>query len=94
MKCSLGAVSSISSFLFQTIGGLMMGVGFYSVTQKNEYTEFTSTSTDPGALIVAVGFIIFFVSFAGTIGALRENTTLLRVVSPQQSLSEIFHKSN
>ena len=59
----------------------MMGVGFYSVTQKNEYTEFTSTSTDPGALIVAVGFIIFFVSFAGTIGALRENTTLLRIVS-------------
>ena len=57
----------------------MMGVGFYSVTQKNEYTEFTSTSTDPGALIVAIGFIIFFVSFAGTIGALRENTTLLRI---------------
>lgn len=58
----------------------MIGVGFYSVTQKNEYAEFTSSATDPGAVIVAVGCIIFFVSFAGTIGALRENTTLLRTV--------------
>ena len=66
--------------VFQTIGGLMMGVGFYSITQKNEYTEFTSTSTDPGAVLVAVGFVIFFVSFAGTIGALRENMMLLRIV--------------
>ena len=59
----------------------MMGVGFYAVTQKNDYTEFTSTATDPGAVLVAVGFVIFFVSFAGTVGALRENVTLLRVVS-------------
>lgn len=57
----------------------MMGVGFYSVTQKNDYTEFTNSATDPGALIVAVGCIIFFVSFAGSIGVLRENTTLLRI---------------
>ena len=64
----------------QTIGGLMMGVGFYSVTQKNEYGEFSSTATDPGAVLVAIGFIIFFVSFAGTIGTLRENICLLRTV--------------
>lgn len=66
---------------FQGIGGVMMGVGFWAVTQKSDYSEFSSISTDPAAVMVAVGLFIFVISFFGTVGALRENICFLRTVS-------------
>lgn len=56
----------------------MMGVGFWAVTQKSDYSEFSSISTDPAAVMVAVGLFIFVISFFGTVGALRENICFLR----------------
>ena len=48
---------------------------------KSDYKEFSSISTDPAAVMIAVGFFIFFISFFGTVGALRENICFLRTVS-------------
>ena len=59
----------------------MMGIGFWAVTQKSEYKEFSSISTDPAAVMIAVGLLIFIISFFGTVGALRENICFLRTVS-------------
>lgn len=58
-----------------------MGVGFWAVTQKSDYKEFSSISTDPAAVMIAVGLLIFIISFFGTVGALRENICFLRTVS-------------
>ena len=80
----LGCKGLIALFLccyLQGIGGVMMGVGFWAVTQKSDYKEFSSISTDPAAVMIAVGFFIFFISFFGTVGALRENICFLRTVS-------------
>jgi len=65
---------------FQAIGGVMMGVGLWAVTQKGGYSEFSSISTDPAAVMIAVGAFIFIISFFGTVGALRENICFLRTV--------------
>ena len=59
----------------------MMGVGFWAVTQKSDYKEFSSISTDPAIVMIVVGFLIFIISFFGTVGALRENICFLRTVS-------------
>lgn len=70
----------------QGIGGVMMGVGLWAVTQKSDYSEFSSISTDPAAVMIAVGAFIFIISFFGTVGALRENICFLRTVSACISL--------
>lgn len=59
----------------------MMGVGLWAVTQKSDYNTFSSISTDPAAVMVAVGGFIFIISFFGTVGALRENICFLKTVS-------------
>ena len=59
----------------------MMGVGLWAITQKSDYNTFSSISTDPAAVMVAVGALIFVISFFGTVGALRENICFLRTVS-------------
>ena len=59
----------------------MLGVGLWAVTQKSSYKEFSSIATDPASVLIAVGALIFIVSFFGTVGALRENITFLQIVS-------------
>lgn len=59
----------------------MIGVGLWAVTQKSDYNTFSSISTDPAAVMVAVGGFIFIISFFGTVGALRENICFLKTVS-------------
>jgi len=66
------------NLLYWAIGGVMMGVGLWAVTQKGGYSEFSSISTDPAAVMIAVGAFIFIISFFGTVGALRENICFLR----------------
>ncbi|CAH3034918.1 unnamed protein product [Porites lobata] len=66
------------NLLYWGIGGVMMGVGLWAVTQKSEYNEFSSISTDPAAVMIAVGAFIFIISFFGTVGALRENICFLK----------------
>ena len=70
----------------------MMGVGLWAVTQKSEYNEFSSISTDPAAVMIAVGAFIFIISFFGTVGALRENICFLKTVSIGKLL--LFKQTN
>ncbi|KAJ7377941.1 protein localization to plasma membrane [Desmophyllum pertusum] len=68
----------VFNLLYWGIGGVMIGVGLWAVTQKSDYKEFSSISTDPAAVMIAVGVFIFIISFFGTVGALRENICFLR----------------
>lgn len=43
--------------------------------------ELTEFFIDPGLIFIIAGTIIFIIGFAGSVGALRENTCLLMFVS-------------
>ncbi|XP_076033384.1 tetraspanin-33-like [Oratosquilla oratoria] len=75
----------IFNFVFWLFGLLVMAIGAYGMyftaeeLQGKEALEIAYTVvTDVSCVLVALGAIIFLVSFAGCIGALRENLCLLR----------------
>ena len=75
------------NFLFWLFGALLVAVGIYAVFDKWTSGEGFKLENvfdvifNLAFLMIIVGLIIFVVSFAGCIGALRENMCLLRFYS-------------
>merc|ERR1719195_1974506 len=75
------------NFIFWLMGLLLMGIGIYAIMDKWSSGEAFKLETifdvifNIGFLLLIIGFIVFIVSFAGCIGALRENMCLLRFYS-------------
>jgi len=76
------------NFVFWLFGGLLLGIGVYafrdkwedangSVRLENFYDVFLNISL----VMILAGTVIFLVSFSGCVGALRENTFLLKFYS-------------
>jgi len=75
------------NFLFWLSGLLLVGVGIYAALDKWSSGEAFKLHTifdvmfNIGFLLMIIGGVIFIVSFAGCIGALRENMFLLKFYS-------------
>lgn len=75
------------NFIFWLMGLLLIGIGIYAIMDKWSSGEAFKLNTifdvifNIGFLLLIIGFVIFVVSFAGCIGALRENMCLLRFYS-------------
>lgn len=75
------------NFLFWLSGLLLLGIGVYAALDKWSSGEAFKLKTifdvmfNIGFLLMIIGGIVFLVSFAGCIGALRENMFLLRFYS-------------
>ncbi|XP_071527910.1 tetraspanin-33-like [Panulirus ornatus] len=74
------------NFVFWVFGMLIMAIGLYGVVfTAQDLHGLKSVEiayiviTDLSGVIVALDSIIFIVSFAGCVGALRENLTLLKI---------------
>lgn len=71
----------------QLFGGLLIGVGLYAFVEKWQTTgsirmeNVYDVVLNISLVMVIAGGVVFVVSFAGCIGALRENTCLLKFVS-------------
>lgn len=65
-----------------------MGVGLYAFFEKWKGTGYSLVLNaeqmilDISIIMLIVGFVMFTVSFAGCVGALRENSCLLKFVRP------------
>ena len=67
-------------------GGVMVGVGIWSLMEKNKYYQKDIMTvydifTDMSVIVIVFGIIVFLIGSAGCIGALRENILLLKIVS-------------
>ncbi|EEB16709.1 tetraspanin-14, putative [Pediculus humanus corporis] len=75
------------NFVFWLLGGLLIGVGLYTFVDKWQATGLVKVETiydivlNISLVIIIAGGVIFIVSFAGCVGALRENTCLLKFYS-------------
>ncbi|XP_034972920.1 tetraspanin-33 isoform X1 [Zootoca vivipara] len=66
-----------SCYLFWVAGGLMVAVGIYARLSK-EGGAVDSLLADPSLVLLAVGVLVFCVTFVGCLGALRDVTLLLK----------------
>lgn len=75
------------NFIFWLMGLLLIGIGIYAIMDKWSSGEAFKLNTifdvifNIGFLLLLIGVVVFIVSFAGCIGALRENMCLLRFYS-------------
>lgn len=71
-------------------GGLLIGIGLYAFVDKWQMTGSVRVETvydivlNISLVMIISGAVVFIVSFAGCVGALRENTCLLKFVSISQ----------
>ncbi|KAK3918683.1 Tetraspanin-33, partial [Frankliniella fusca] len=75
------------NFIFWLFGGLLIGIGLYAFVDKWQDKEFVKVENiydvilNVSLVMILAGGVVFIVSFAGCVGALRENTCLLKFYS-------------
>eukprot|EP00064_Thunnus_orientalis_P000235 superscaffoldBa00000011_g235 len=69
------------SFLFWVFSLLIVAMGVYAKVQKATDTVRDTFLIDPAVILIVVGVVMFFITFCGCIGALRENIRLLKTFS-------------
>ncbi|XP_019771153.1 tetraspanin-33 [Dendroctonus ponderosae] len=75
------------NFIFWLFGGLLIGIGMYAFVDKWQVIGWIRLETvydvilNVSLVMVIMGAVVFIVSFAGCVGALRENTCLLKFYS-------------
>ncbi|KAG7521987.1 tetraspanin-33-like isoform X2 [Solea senegalensis] len=69
------------SFLFWVFSLLIVAIGVYAKVQKATDTVRDTFLIDPAVILIVVGVVMFFITFCGCIGALRENIHLLKTFS-------------
>lgn len=79
--------NNLQERFLQLFGGLLVAAGTFAFYEKwntmgsIKLNTFSDVILNISLVLIIAGQIIFIVSFAGCIGALRENTTLLKFVS-------------
>ncbi|CAL8323537.1 tetraspanin-33b [Gadus morhua] len=69
------------SLLFWVFSLLIVMIGVYAKVQKATDTVRDTFLIDPAVVLIAVGVVMFFITFCGCVGALRDNIRLLRAFS-------------
>ncbi|XP_067860663.1 tetraspanin-10 [Heptranchias perlo] len=73
-------VMFLFNFMFTVLGYLMLAIGVWGLIDKEslDMDKINNLSTDPMLVFVVVGLVVGTMSFAGCVGALRENQCLLK----------------
>ncbi|XP_048355124.1 tetraspanin-33 isoform X1 [Sphaerodactylus townsendi] len=69
------------NMIFWMISMVMVAVGIYARLMKHAEAALACLAVDPAILLIVVGVLMFFITFCGCIGSLRENICLLQTFS-------------
>lgn len=88
VKCSFlcwsdggGGHPSWLNLCFQLVGGFILAVGIYAEVERQRYKTLEGVFLAPAIILILLGVVMFIVSFIGVLASLRDNLTLLKVVS-------------
>lgn len=66
---------------FQLIGSFILAIGIYAEVERQRYKTLEGIFLAPSVILILLGIVMFIVSFIGVLASLRDNLTLLKVVS-------------
>ncbi|XP_038651570.1 tetraspanin-17 isoform X2 [Scyliorhinus canicula] len=82
VSCCVKYVLFGFNIVFWLLGAAFLGIGLWAWAEKGVLSNISSITDlggfDPVWLFIVVGGVMFILGFAGCIGALRENTSLLK----------------
>uniref|UniRef100_A0A8C2AAR0 Tetraspanin n=1 Tax=Cyprinus carpio TaxID=7962 RepID=A0A8C2AAR0_CYPCA len=68
-------------FMLFVFSLIIVAIGVYAKVQKATDAVRDTFFIDPAVILIVVGVVMFFITFCGCIGALRENIRLLKIFS-------------
>lgn len=73
----------LCTLLFTVLGLLVLGLGMWGLISKESFAKekVGSIGTDPMLLLVTLGLLLTMLCLSGCVGALRENSCLLKLFS-------------
>lgn len=69
------------SLCLQLIGGFILAIGIYAEVERQQYKTLEGVFLAPAIILIVLGIVMFIVSLIGVLASLRDNLTLLKVVS-------------
>lgn len=66
---------------FQLVGGCILAIGIYAEVERQRYKTLEGVFLAPAIILIVLGIIMFLISFIGVLASLRDNLTLLKLVS-------------
>lgn len=82
--CTCRKLNVVLCCCLQLLGGLICAAGLWAWSEKdmfNNIGQVTQIPLDPALFLIIGGAVVFVIGFTGCVGALRENTVLLLIVS-------------
>uniref|UniRef100_A0A8D0BX88 Tetraspanin n=1 Tax=Salvator merianae TaxID=96440 RepID=A0A8D0BX88_SALMN len=79
------------NLVFWLISMVMVAVGVYARLMKHAEAVMACLAVDPAILLIVVGILMFFITFCGCIGSLRENICLLQTA--RGKVSEMVNRA-
>ncbi|KAM6962297.1 tetraspanin-33 isoform 2-T2 [Tautogolabrus adspersus] len=69
------------NFIFWIIALAMVSIGVYARMMKHAEAALACLSVDPAMMLMVIGVLMFFLTFCGCVGSLRENICLLQTLT-------------
>nr|XP_020508878.1 tetraspanin-33 isoform X2 [Labrus bergylta] len=69
------------NFIFWIIALVMISIGVYARMMKHAEAALACLSVDPAMMLLVIGVLMFFLTFCGCVGSLRENICLLQTLT-------------